>query len=55
MLLCTDGLSGAVTNGEITEILRETPVTAAADRLIECALARGARDDVSAVVIEYAP
>src|SRR5215471_12148919 len=55
MLLCTDGLSGAVTNGEITEILRETPATAAADRLIECALARGARDNVSAVVIEYAP
>jgi len=33
--------------------LRTTPVTAAADRLIEQALARGARDNVSAVVIGY--
>jgi serine/threonine protein phosphatase Stp1 len=54
MLLCTDGLSGAVTGAEIAEILRETPVTAAADTLIERALARGARDNVSAVVIAYA-
>jgi serine/threonine protein phosphatase PrpC len=55
MLLCTDGLSGALSSGEIAGILREIPVTAAADRLIESALMRGARDNVSAVVIEYAP
>ena len=54
MLLCTDRLSGTVSNSEITEILRETPIAAAADRLIERALARGARDNVSVVVIEYA-
>jgi len=53
LLLCTDGLSGAVTDDEIAAILRTTPVTAAADRLIEQALARGARDNVSAVVIGY--
>jgi serine/threonine protein phosphatase PrpC len=51
LLLCTDGLSGTVSDGEIAAILQETPVTAAADRLIERALARGARDNVSAVVI----
>jgi len=54
MLLCTDGLSGALTDAEIAEIMRETPVTAAADRLIENSLMQGARDNVSAVVIEYA-
>jgi serine/threonine protein phosphatase PrpC len=54
MLLCTDGLSGTVTDAEIAAILRNTPVAAAADKLIERALARGARDNVSAVVVGYA-
>jgi protein phosphatase len=51
LLLCTDGLSGAVTDIEIAAILQETPVAAAADRLIARALALGARDNVSAVVV----
>jgi serine/threonine protein phosphatase PrpC len=54
LLLCSDGLSGALNKDKIAAVLRETPVVAAADRLIECALARGAQDNVSAVVIEYA-
>ena len=53
LMLCTDGLSGAVTDAEIAAILREIPVSAAADGLIELALARGARDNVSAVVVGY--
>jgi serine/threonine protein phosphatase PrpC len=53
LLLCTDGLSGTVSDAEITAILRETPVTNVADRLIERALAKGARDNVSAVVIGW--
>lgn len=53
LLLCTDGLSGVVADFEIAEILRETPVAAAADRLIERALACGARDNVSTVVVRY--
>jgi serine/threonine protein phosphatase PrpC len=53
LLLCSDGLSGTVSDAEIAAILRAYPVAAAADRLIECALARGARDNVSAVVVEY--
>jgi serine/threonine-protein phosphatase Stp1 len=52
LLLCSDGLSGAITDAEMAAILRGPPVTAA-DRLIERALAQRARDNVSAVVIEY--
>lgn len=53
LLLCSDGLNRAITDGEIAAILDRHPVTIAADRLIEQALARAARDNVSAVVIEY--
>ena len=55
LLLCSDGLSGAVDDAEIAEVLGAYPVSTAADQLIECALAQGARDNVSAVVVEYAP
>jgi serine/threonine protein phosphatase PrpC len=54
LLLCTDGLNRAITDTEIAGILDGDPVAGAADRLIERALARGVRDNVSAVVIEYA-
>jgi len=53
-LLCSDGLSGAVRDSEIAELLGGSSVQAAADRLIERALAHGARDNVSAVVVDYA-
>jgi serine/threonine protein phosphatase Stp1 len=54
LLLCSDGLSGALSDIEVAGLLLETPVSAAPDRLIERALGRGARDNVSAVVVEYA-
>jgi serine/threonine protein phosphatase Stp1 len=54
LLLCSDGLSRAVLDSDIAAILRENPVTSAADRLIERALSCNARDNVSVVVIEYA-
>lgn len=53
LLLCSDGLSGTVNDAEIAEVLGAYRVSTAADRLIECALAQGARDNVSVVVIEY--
>ena len=53
LLLCSDGLSGALRDAEIAGLLTGSPLTAAADRLIERALDRGARDNVSAVVVEY--
>jgi serine/threonine protein phosphatase PrpC len=55
LLLCSDGLSGAVSDAEIAAVLRDNPASAAADRLIERALAEGARDNVSTIVVEYSP
>jgi serine/threonine-protein phosphatase Stp1 len=53
LLLCSDGLSGVVSDSEIGEILARHSVVAAADRLIEQALAYGAHDNISVVVVEY--
>jgi serine/threonine protein phosphatase Stp1 len=53
LLLCSDGLSGTIADAEIAAILHNSPIMVTADRLIDCALARGARDNVSAVVIAY--
>jgi serine/threonine protein phosphatase PrpC len=53
LLLCSDGLSSALTDTEIAHILTGSPFEAAADRLIERALDQSARDNVSAVVVEY--
>ena len=53
LLLCSDGLSGALTDAEIADVLTGHPVGMAVDGLIERALDQGARDNVSAVVIEY--
>ena len=55
LLLCSDGLSHAIADDEIGAVLGQYPILAAADRLIERALARGARDNVSAVVIDCTP
>jgi len=53
LLLCSDGLSSALTDAEIVGILTGSALPAAADRLIQRALDQGARDNVSAVVVEY--
>jgi serine/threonine protein phosphatase PrpC len=53
LLLCSDGLSAVLTDAEIAGILAGSPLPAVADRLIERALDQGARDNVSAVVVEY--
>jgi serine/threonine protein phosphatase PrpC len=53
LLLCSDGLSSALGDLEIARILTGSPFAATADRLIERALDQGARDNVSAVVVEY--
>jgi len=54
LLLCSDGLSHTIGDDEIGALLGEYPILAAADRLIERALARGVRDNVSTVVIDCA-
>ena len=55
LLLCSDGLCRALADLDIAAILRDHPVEAAADRLIESAVSGNAKDNVSAVVIAYLP
>ena len=53
LLLCSDGLCRELADSDIAAILRDHPVEAAADRLIESAVSRSAKDNVSVVVIAY--
>lgn len=55
LVLCSDGLCRALADPDIAAILRDHPVEAAADRLIESAVSRKAKDNVSVVVIAYPP
>ena len=49
-LLCTDGLTGMVTDGDIERVLREYDMETAADRLLELALDAGGRDNVTLIL-----
>ncbi|MEP6696250.1 MAG: PP2C family serine/threonine-protein phosphatase [Pseudonocardiales bacterium] len=51
-LLCSDGLSGVVTDETIAEALRIEDPQEAADRLVELALRGGAPDNVTCVVAD---
>ena len=51
LLLCTDGLHGAVDDAQIGEILaRRGPVERMAETLVRAAIERGCRDNVTALV-----
>lgn len=50
-LLCSDGLSSVLHEREIAEELHRAPAERAADRLIARALARGAADNVTVVIV----
>lgn len=53
LLLCSDGVSGLLTDEELADVLATAPdVQAAADRLVAGALAAGGTDNATAVVIE---
>ena len=54
-LLCSDGLTGMVDDATIAAILTGAEPRAAADRLVEAALAAGGHDNVSAIVVRNAP
>ena len=51
-LLCSDGLSGVMSNDEIAALLREGDPTGAVTRLVDLALERGAPDNVTVVVAD---
>src|SRR5690606_3529930 len=54
LILCSDGLNDELEDGEIAAVLRmHRQPEAATDALIEAALAKGGRDNVSDVVVEY--
>jgi protein phosphatase len=52
-LVCSDGLTGVVSNELIAEVLYKSDLTYAVSTLIENALAAGAPDNVTVVVGEY--
>jgi serine/threonine protein phosphatase PrpC len=52
LLLCSDGLTGMLDDSEIARILTGHEIEEAADRLIAAALANGARDNVTVILVE---
>ena len=53
LLLCTDGLFSEVPNDDIASLMATTDdLQATADALVELALSRGGRDNVSVVVAD---
>ena len=54
VLLCTDGLTGQVTDQEITAILHQSPdPKAACEQLVQVVNARGGQDNVTVIVARY--
>lgn len=54
-LLCSDGLTNHVSDREILAEIRNQGSQGACDALVRTTLARGARDNVTVVVVRYAP
>ncbi|MFS8636725.1 MAG: Stp1/IreP family PP2C-type Ser/Thr phosphatase [Gemmatimonadota bacterium] len=56
LLLCTDGLSGTVDDGDLLAILdRPLPLETIANQLVEAARLRGGPDNITAVLVRFAP
>jgi protein phosphatase len=51
LLLCSDGLSGYCSDDEIYDILSQTDFDTAAEALIQLALNKGGRDNVTVAII----
>jgi len=51
-LLCSDGLSGFVTDEVIAQFMSTAPITSLCNELIELAKEGGGRDNITAIVIE---
>ncbi|HPY85236.1 MAG TPA: serine/threonine-protein phosphatase, partial [Ruminococcus flavefaciens] len=51
LLLCSDGLSGYCSDDEIYDVIAEAPFDSVTDELINLALSKGGRDNVTVAVI----
>lgn len=51
LLLCSDGLNNAVTDGQISDILH-SDIATAADRLIDASLSAGGSDNITVIIAE---
>src|SRR3546814_4675510 len=51
-LLCSDGLTKMLSDGEIAEVLARTETVDAAEALVAVALERGATDNVTTVLVQ---
>ncbi len=54
-LLCSDGLTGHVSDEEIADFLQSYGAQETCDRLIELTLSRGAKDNVTVLVVRCLP
>lgn len=54
ILLCTDGLSGCVSDGEIEDVLRAgLPIPEIPKRLVDLALRKGSKDNITVQYLQY--
>jgi serine/threonine protein phosphatase PrpC len=51
-LLCSDGLSGMMADAEIGSLIEDRPIERAADALLDLALSRGGRDNITVVLVQ---
>ena len=51
LLLCSDGLSGYCNDDEIYEVMKSTPLENVSKALIDLALSKGGRDNVTIAVV----
>jgi protein phosphatase len=54
LMLCSDGVSGFISDAEIAEILKQdAPVAHMADSVFSAAMSVGGFDNITAVVVEF--
>ncbi len=51
-LLCSDGLTDVLSEKEIKEIVAETPIKFCSKKLVDTAIQKGSKDNISAIVVK---
>lgn len=52
LILCTDGLSGTLSENTMFELLHDSTIESSANKLVKAAIDCGTRDNVTAIVVE---